>query len=161
MVPSKETLTTVKKRTLTAFLLSGFVLASSVFAQSSGTAPTAAQMVAAKVARLTTLLTLTTAQQADATTIFTNEQTALAPLITSMQTARTALQTAVQKNDLTGIDTQATLIGSLTTQEVEVHSKADAAFYAILTPDQVTKYEQIETRSPGGFGRGPGPGVPH
>src|SRR5580692_4425239 len=103
-------------------------------AQSSGatttttTQPTAAQMVANQIARLTTLLTLTSAQQTEATTIFTAEQTALSGLMTSMQTARTALQTAVEANDLAGITTQATLIGSLTTQQVEAQAKASAAF---------------------------------
>jgi Spy/CpxP family protein refolding chaperone len=112
---------------------------------------------------------LTTAQQTEATTIFTTEQTALSALLTSMQTARTALQTAVQNNDLTGITTQATQIGSLTTQQVEAQGKAGAAFYAILTTDQQTKYGQLQSigiggpGGPGGFGGpdggrgGPGP----
>jgi Spy/CpxP family protein refolding chaperone len=139
-------------------------------AQTSGTTatqPTPAQIVANRVARLTTLLTLTTTQQTQATTIFTNEQTALSGIPTSMQTARTALQTAVEKNDITGITTQATQIGSLTTQELEIQAKADAAFYAILTADQQTKYNQLQgpglvgpgggQRGFGGFGPGGGP----
>jgi len=50
-----------------------------------------------------------------------------------MQTAQTALQTAIKANDLTGIISQATQIGNLTTQRVEDEAKADAASYAILT----------------------------
>lgn len=128
--------------------------ASCLFAQRQLTPPTSAEMIANRVARLTTLLTLTTSQQTQATTIFTNEQTAESGLTTSIQTARTALRTAVQKNDLTGIVTQATQIGALTTQQVEIQAKAEAAFYAILTADQQTKYN---LRPFGGFG---GPGGP-
>jgi Spy/CpxP family protein refolding chaperone len=136
--------------------------ASVLFAQRSGTPPTPAEMIANRVARLTTLLSLTTAQQAQATTIFTNQQTAESSLVSSMQAARTALKTAVQANDLTGIVTQATQIGSLTAQQVEIQAKAEAAFYAILTADQQTKYNQRPFGGPGGprggggFG-GPGP----
>ena len=65
--------------------------------------PNAADMIANQVARLTKLLTLTTAQQASATTIFTTEQTALDALRTPMDTARTALDTAVKSNDAKGI----------------------------------------------------------
>ena len=66
--------------------------------------------------------------------------------------AQTALQTAIKSNDLTGIMTQATQIGSLTTQQVEDRAKADAAFYAILTPDQQTKYNQLHDAGVGGRG---------
>jgi Spy/CpxP family protein refolding chaperone len=121
-----------------------------------GYSPTPAQTIVNRIARLTTLLTLTTAQQTEATTIFTNEQTALSGIPTSMQTARTALQTAIEKNDVTGITTQATQIGSLTTQQLEIQAKADAAFYAILTADQQTKYNQLQGSGLGGPGGGPG-----
>jgi Spy/CpxP family protein refolding chaperone len=156
---------------MTKWIFTAFAFAtlstSCLCAQTSGsvpTQPTAAQMIANRVARLTTLLTLTSAQQAEATTIFTTEQTALSALLTSIQSARTALQTAVEKNDLTGIMTQATQIGSLTTQQVEAQGKADAAFYGILTTDQQTKYGQLQTLGlggpggPGGFGPGGGHG---
>lgn len=148
----------MKKRILIAFA-STALSAPFLFAQSSGTTatqPTAAQIVANRVARLTTLLTLTTTQQTEATTIFTTEQTALSGLMTSMQTARTTLQTAVEKNDQTGIATEATQIGALTTQEVEAQAKADAAFYAILTTDQQTKYTSLQSGGPGGGPGGPG-----
>src|SRR5215475_7161772 len=109
----------MKKRILIA-VASTALSAPFLFAQGAGTGtttttqPTAAQIVANRVARLTTLLTLTSTQQTEATTIFTTEQTALTALQTSFQAARTALQTAIQKNDLNGINTQASQIGSLT-----------------------------------------------
>jgi len=121
------------------------------------TPPTPAQMVANQVARLTKLLDLTSTQQASATTIFTTEQTALATLRTSMQTARTALQTAIKSDDVTAIGTDAAQIGSLNGQEVLAQATASAAFYAILTADQQSKYD---TLGPLGGGPGGGPGGP-
>ena len=116
-------------------------------------------MVANRVARLTSLLTLTAAQQSQATTIFTNEQAAESTIRTSMETARTALRTAVQSNDTGGIVTQSAQIGALTTRQVETQAKAEAAFYAILTPEQKTKYNERPAGVPGGRGgfggRGP------
>jgi Spy/CpxP family protein refolding chaperone len=117
-------------------------------------------MAARQVARLTTLLTLTTAQQSQATTIFTNDATAVSALTTSMKTARSALETAIQSGDTGAITTQATEIGSLTTQEVEDRANAQVAFYAILTPDQQTKYKQLAPGGPGGFGKPGGPDGP-
>jgi Spy/CpxP family protein refolding chaperone len=152
------------KKSIVTVLAVTTISASLVLGQRSGatpTAPTTAQIVANLVQRLTVLLTLTTAQQTQATTIFTTQQTALSTLNTSMQSAQTALQTAIKANDLTGIITQATQIGNLTTQRVEDEAKADAAFYAILTADQQTKYNQLHSVGLGGRGApggGPRPG---
>jgi len=124
------------------------------------TPPTTAQIVARQVARLTKLLDLTSAQQTQATTIFTTEQAALAPLRTSIDAVRTALQTAIKSNDTATIGTQATQIGALTGQEVLAQATGSAAFYAILTTDQQSKYDTLGPMiggpgGPGGFG-GPG-----
>ena len=131
----------------------------------SSTPPTVAQIVANQVARLSKLLDLTSTQQASATPIFTTEQTALSTLRTSTQTARTALQTAITSNDTASIATASTQIGALTGQEVLAQATASAAFYAILTADQQTKYETLGPLGggpggPGGFGGPGGPG-PH
>jgi Spy/CpxP family protein refolding chaperone len=144
----------------TRVFLTTFLLAFStvlVRAQSTATPPTAAQIVANQVARLTKLLDLTSAEQTSATTIFTTEQTALAALRTSMQTARTALKTAITSNDTATIATDAAQIGTLTGQEVAAQATASAAFYAILTADQQTKYETLGPLGGGPGGRG-GPG---
>jgi len=122
------------------------------------TPPTPAQIVANQVARLTKLLDLNSTQQASATTIFTTEETALATIRTNMHTARTALQADIKSGNAVDITTQATTIGGLTTQEVEAQGTADAAFYAILTADQQSKYESLGPR--GGFGGPGGPGGP-
>ena len=120
--------------------------------------PSAADMIANQVARLTKLLTLTTAQRAQATTIFTTEQTAMDALRTPMDTARTALDTAVHNNK--GINDAALSIGSLTAQQVYAQATADAAFYAILTADQKTVYDELKAAGLGGPPPQPGPGGP-
>jgi len=131
----------------------GASLLSAQFGRHSSTPPTPEQIVAREVARLTALLTLTTAQQTQATTIFTTEQTSLSALATPTQAARTALKTAIQNNDATGIQTQATALGSLEQQRVVAQATADAAFYAILTPSQQTTYNNARTGGLGWPGR--------
>ena len=130
---------------------------SASFLMAQPTPPSHEKMAARRTSHLTTLLSLTTAQQADATTIFTSAQTALSTARDNMKAARTALHTAVQKNDITGINAAATSIGTLTAQEVEVQAKADAAFYALLTPDQKTKFDELGAQGGGRGGLG-GPG---
>jgi Spy/CpxP family protein refolding chaperone len=151
----------MKKRILaaTAFLACTSVIAT---AQTSTprTPPTPAQIVSHMVARLTTLLDLTSAQQTSATTIFTTEETALGTIRSSMHTARTALQTDIKSDNAADIAVQSAAIGTLTSQEVQAQSTADAAFYAILTSDQQSKYQTLGPRDPGGPGGFGGPG-PH
>lgn len=115
-----------------------------LLAQLSSAAPTPAQIVARRVARLTALLSLTSAQQSQATTIFTTEQTTISGLETSLQAARTALEAAIQKNDSGSINTEATEIGNVTAQRVLAQATANAAFYAILTPAQQTTYNNLK-----------------
>jgi Spy/CpxP family protein refolding chaperone len=122
------------------------------------TPPTPAQMAANIVARLTKILDLTSAQQTQATTIFTTEETTLATVRTSMRTARTALQTAIKADDTAAIATQSAAIGTLTAQEVQAQSTAAAAFYAILTADQQSKYDTLGPLGAGGPGGPGGPG---
>jgi len=132
-----------------------------IFAQNPGgprTPPTPAQIVSNQVARLTALLDLNTAQQAQATTIFTTEQNSLSGVRSGMQTAHSDLKTAIQSNNASGITAAAVQIGNLTTQQVEAEATAQAAFIAILNPSQLSKYNTLH--GPGGFG-GPGPGGPH
>jgi len=147
------------KRSLMSMLAIGTLATGMIFAQGphdghgGGTPPDPATMVADRVARLTDLLTLTTAQQAQATTIFTNAATAETGLRTNLQTAHSGLAAAIKTGDTATIDNLSSQIGSLTGQEVSVQSKAQAAFYKILTADQQAKYGT--GRMFGGFG-GPG-----
>jgi hypothetical protein len=130
------------------------------------TPPTTAQIVTDQVARLTTLLDLTAAQQTQATTILTTEQTTLATVRTSLQTEQTALKAAILTNDASTIGAAATQIGTLDGQQVLAQATAAGAIYAILTTTQQTKFTTLQGAGlfggPGGpGGHGPGPGGPH
>ena len=149
-------------RTLKAVVLAA-LMAPLVLAQTTTTTPTPptiAEIVAGMVAHYTTLLDLTSAQQATATTIFTTQQTGLQALQTSMQTAQTALQTAITSNSASGLSAAATAIGSLTAQQTLIQATGTAAFYAILTSDQQTKFTELNNPPQGGSGQGGGPGGP-
>ncbi|HML16365.1 MAG TPA: Spy/CpxP family protein refolding chaperone [Bryobacteraceae bacterium] len=138
------------KRSLTKFLLISAFAASSVFAQNAG--PNPANMAQRRVKFLTTLLTLTTAQQQQATTIFTNAATANQTTAASVKTARQSLQTAIQGNDAGSLSQIANTIGTLTAQTTLANAQADMAFYQILTPAQQTQYTQYQTQGRGRFG---------
>lgn len=118
-------------------------------------------MIQRRVQRLTTILGLTDDQASQATTIFTNAHTAAAPLQTSILDARKSMRTAVKANDTSTISTAAANIGNLTGQMLAIHSKAEAAFYAILTPEQQAKLDQLGGAGfgPGGMGGGMGMGM--
>jgi Spy/CpxP family protein refolding chaperone len=79
-----------------------------------------------------------------------------------MHTARTALQAAITSGSSAAADitTQAGIIGSLTTKEVEAQATAAASFYGVLSQEQQTKFETLGPLGGGGFGGPGGPG-PH
>jgi Spy/CpxP family protein refolding chaperone len=106
--------------------------------------PDVATIVAREVNFLTHLLTLTTGQQTQATTIFTNALNSITPLETGITTARTALTTAIKANDTAGITTQSTAIGTAEGQITAIQARADAAFYALLTTDQKNTLNNLD-----------------
>jgi len=143
----------MKKALLIVLMNSAFA---TFLATAQPTPPTAAEQAQRRVDQLTRVLTLSAAQQQQALTIFTNAATAEAGLRDSMKTARDAVSAAVKVNDIGMIERSATTIGTLTAQQVSIQSKADAALYLILTPDQQAKMPEV--RGPGGPGFGPPPG---
>ena len=105
--------------------------------------PDVATVVAREVAFLTKLLTLTSGQQTQATTIITNELNAITPIQTTIGTAQTALTTAIKANDTKGIATQSAAIGTAQGQILALEANADAAFYALLTTAQQTTLNNV------------------
>ncbi len=99
-----------------------------------------AQMVRMRVDRMAQRLNLTDAQKTQALKIFTDAETATQPIFTSIQQNHASLRDAVKKNDLATIDQVALTLGGLDGQITAIQAKADAAFYAILTPDQQSRY---------------------
>jgi len=130
-------------------------LCAAALAQGPGTPPDPATMIANRVNMLAAQLGLTDAQKTSATTIYTNAFTAAESIRSSLQANRTSLETAVQKNDTASIDQLAATFGTLQGQLTAINSKADAAFYAILTATQKTAYDAMPHGGPGGPG-GPG-----
>src|SRR6266478_6495537 len=78
-----------------------------------------------RVTLLTRLLSLTTAQVTQETTIYTNAATATATLETTLSQDRQSLRTAVRSNSTATIDQLSTTIGSLTGQITDIENKAD------------------------------------
>jgi Spy/CpxP family protein refolding chaperone len=124
------------KKTFAIFVFVSALGVSALAAQNSNTGANRGNSVQHRINYLTTLLSLTAAQQQQATTIFTTAASAQASVHSSMTAARQSLTTAVQSNDTAGIDQAATTIGSLTAQTTANQAKAEAAFYQILTPAQ-------------------------
>ena len=137
------------------FITFGVICAGLSFAQR--TPPDPAAMVQRQVERMTQTLALTSPQQAQATTLFTAAQTANQSIMTNLRQAHTSLAAAIKSNDANAIATLSAQIGTLTGQTTANTAKADAAFYATLTPDQQAKYTPSGGFGGRGFG-GPGGG---
>ncbi|HEY0705116.1 MAG TPA: Spy/CpxP family protein refolding chaperone [Candidatus Acidoferrales bacterium] len=153
--------------------LAGILAAPAVFAQAADT--TAApppdfaahrqEMIQHRVAYLTTVLTLTSAQQTQITAVMTNAA-GNKPAFSSMKTAHTALETAIHSNDAAAMEQATTTLANLQAQEMLAHAKTEAAIYQLLTPEQQTKMAALDSEhhhggpgGPGGpRGGGPGPG---
>jgi hypothetical protein len=144
-----------------SFLPALAALTCSFMTAAAPTSPTAADLVAERVARLTKLLSLTTGQANTATSLFTTEETAVATIRTSLATARTALTTAVEANSTSGIAAAANQIGTLTAGEIQAEGAAEAGFYAVLTTDQQTKYKELLAAGLDSPGRDDHGGHPH
>ena len=114
-------------KTLSNAMLASALMAGALMAQQYGP-PDPATMVQRQVERLTAVLSLTSSQVTQATTIFTNAETSITPIRTNVQTYRTSLQTAVKGNQLATIDQLAGQIGTAEGQILGIQSKADASF---------------------------------
>lgn len=135
----------MRKPILAVLVLMAFASAL-LFAQTTShpSPPTPAMRAQHQVGFLTTVLSLTSAQQQQATTIFTNAATAEDGVRSNMKAAHETLHNAVKANDAAAIDQAAAGIGNLTAQSTSIHAKAHAAFYQLLTPEQQSKMGQLD-----------------
>jgi len=128
------------------------MIASVAFSQGrgpGGTQLTAEEMLAKRLERLTTLLSLDATQQAKAKTIFTDELTAATALRTNEQTARDALNTAVKASASDAqLDQLAAALGVIEGQMAAVHAKAQVKFRAILNSTQLEKLDALDDHGP-------------
>jgi Spy/CpxP family protein refolding chaperone len=106
------------------------------------------------VKTMTAKLGLTAEQQTQATTIFANARAGESTVRASLKTAHQGLGDAIKSNNTVSIEQISTTIGTLTAQLTMAQSKAHAAFYQILTPEQRTTLAQLESQHSGWFQRG-------
>lgn len=103
---------------------------------------------------LTGYLSLTDAQRTQATTIFTAADTARQTVNGQLTAARTALNAAIKTNPTDAqVDQLAAAVGAAEGQLAAIQVKAQAKFYALLTPEQKTRYDQLLANGGGGLGR--------
>lgn len=128
-----------------------------IFAQGQGPQPPdPAAMIKNHVQRLTNRFNLTPDQASQANSIFTSAQSVISPAQTTLNKDRQELRTAVKNNETATIDRLSNEIGLLTGQITAAQSKAEAAFYGILTTEQKAVADRTGGR---GFGMGPGMGI--
>ncbi|MGZ4828962.1 MAG: Spy/CpxP family protein refolding chaperone [Candidatus Angelobacter sp.] len=146
----------------TLLKVTAFLALASVFAVAQhGNPPDPTKMAQHHIDFLTKQLSLTTQQQQQATTIFSEVANNAKGVHEQMRTAHDSLKAAIQKNDAAGIEQAANTIGNLTTQMTVAHAKAQAAFYQTLTPEQQTKMNDLESHHHGmGMHGHGGPGGP-
>ena len=102
---------------------------------------------------LSTALNLTEAQKQQATAFFSAARQENQPLEESMKQARTELVDAAESGDEAQLDQAATKVGTLCGQMAAVRAQAFAKLYAVLTPEQRQKADQLaKTLIEGGFG---------
>lgn len=136
-------------RTFTGCLLA----AGLVLAQAPAPAPGAA---AGPLRRLVKVLNLTPDQQTQAKSIFQAGKADTQPVAAQMKQARQALSDAVKNNVSDAqIDQLAAAVGPLSSQLAAIRTKTMAKFYAILTPEQKTRFNAIAARVTNGGGLRP------
>ena len=123
-----------------------------------GNGPSTAQIVSIEVKFLTALLTLTQAQQDQATVLFTAAETAKAKFTADIPTQQAAVVTAILANNSANITKATNAIGADTAGIAAADADAQAAFNQLLTAEQKVKYAALLT---GEFGPGHGGGHGH
>lgn len=107
-----------------------------------------------RVRSMTQKLGLSAEQQSQATAIFGNARASESALRGSLKSAHQALNDAVKSNNPVEIEQLSATMGNLTAQLTLAQAKARAAFYQILTPEQRTALDQLESQPSGRFRRG-------
>jgi hypothetical protein len=107
------------------------------------TIPKSAVKQAKYVGFLTTLLSLTPGQEAEAARIFATASASHAEVKISLKTARQTLGQAVKDNDGGAISRASGVIGRLASELHSLGANAQAAFYQLLTGDQQAKFNQF------------------
>jgi Spy/CpxP family protein refolding chaperone len=151
------------KKQLINFLGAGALAAGMAFAQtpsapSEATAPepgtspavtqgTHRQMMQKRLDRLTRELNLTPSQQSQAKSIFSKAGADARPLRAQLKENTAALRAAVKVNDRAQIGQLSANEGNLIGKMVAIRSEANASFYKTLSPEQQTKFTQLQQQA--------------
>ena len=122
--------------------------------------PSPADRAQHEVKALTTLLTLTGAQQTQALSIYTASAKSEETLRQTERQTHDNLQAAIKNNDTASIDQLSNSLGQSMAQMTSIRAKAEAAFYQILTPEQQSKLSDLEAQHLGPLAGPHGPGGP-
>jgi len=96
--------------------------------------------------RLATRLNLTDDQKQQAKSILQSSHESIKPVAQQLRQDRQALRQAVTTGNNAEIDRLSADVGNLTGQMTAARTKAFAKIYALLTPDQRTKADQLAGR---------------
>jgi Spy/CpxP family protein refolding chaperone len=105
------------------------------------------QMMQKRLDRLTRELNLTPSQQSQAKTIFSQAGEQARPLRSQLRQNTAALRAAVKANDTAQINQLSATEGNLIGKMVAIRSEANASFYKTLTPEQQTKFAQLQQQA--------------
>ena len=133
------------------------MIAIPLLGQTSPKPPTPAERAQHQVKALTTLLSLTSTQQQQATTIYISAAKAEQAVHQSEKDVHESLRSAIKNNDATTIDEISGTLAQSMAQLTSIKAKADAAFYQILSVEQQSKFSDLESQHLGGLD---GPGEP-
>jgi Spy/CpxP family protein refolding chaperone len=150
----------MKKAVLT-LITAGLIAAPAAFARvdhakTANHRPNVAERIDHRVAYLTTVLSLTSAQQQQAKTIFMNAAKANSAVFANLKTERQSLSKAVSGNEpASTIAMLSDAIGSDAGKLVANRAMASEQFRKMLTAEQQTKLTQLQQEAHGwGHGRG-------
>src|SRR5437899_12640382 len=108
------------------------VIAVPVFGQTSPKPPNSAERAQRQVKALTTLLNLTSAQQQQATSIYTSAAKAEQAVHQSEKDVQESRHNAIKNNDTATIDEISSNLAQSMAQVTSIKATADAAFYQLL-----------------------------
>jgi len=149
------------KKAVLALITAGLIAAPAAFARvdhakPANNRPNIAERVDHRVAYLTTVLSLTSAQQEQAKTIFMNAANANSAVFASLKTERQSLGKAVSGNEpASSIAKISDAIGNDAGKLVANRAMASEQFRKILTTEQQTKLTQLRQEAHG-WGHGMG-----
>ncbi len=125
-----------------------FVRFATVAAMAAGMAlaQTPAASAHPRAGRMFQTLNLTDAQKQQTKTLMQQAKQNAQPLMTQLRTNRQALAAAVKANDVAQIHSLAAQQGNLQGQLLGIRSEARAKVYALLTPEQKAKADELREK---------------